>query len=73
MEDENRGKNLDLNQLARLARVGLADPHGLGLRDEGEGVLNGVHRIGLRRTFEGLVDRTRFAEGGERTGSGPGC
>ena len=53
MEDENRGKRLYLHLLARLARVGLVDPHGLGLRDEGECVLNGVHRIGLCGKFEG--------------------
>ena len=59
MKDENRWKRLDLHLLACLARVGLIDPHGLGLRDECECLLNGVHRIGLRKKFGGkLVTRT---------------
>jgi hypothetical protein len=33
MEDKNRWEHLNLHLLARLDRVGLADLHGLWLRD----------------------------------------
>jgi hypothetical protein len=49
MKDENGWKCLDLYLLVRLARVGLADLH--GLRDVCECVLNGMYRIGLREEF----------------------
>jgi hypothetical protein len=51
MEGENGWKRLDLHLLARPARAGLADLHGLELRDVCERVLNGVYRIGLREEF----------------------
>ena len=38
--------------LARIARVGWADLHGLGLRDKSECVLDGVYRIGLCRDLK---------------------
>jgi hypothetical protein len=54
MEDENGWKRIEkrlLARLAALARAGLADLHGMGLRDLCECVLNGVYRIGLRGGF----------------------
>ena len=52
MEDENRWKPLKEHLLARLARAGLVNFHGLGLRDMCECVLNVVYRIGLREKFK---------------------
>jgi hypothetical protein len=52
MENENRWKHLEKHLLARLARVGLANLHGLGLREVRECVLNGVYRIGLGEWVE---------------------
>ena len=45
MEDENGWKRLDLHLLARPARAGLANLHGLELREvcRSERVLNGVY------------------------------
>lgn len=45
MEDEYGWKSLDEHRdlLARLARAGWADLHGVGPRNEGERVLNGVY------------------------------
>jgi hypothetical protein len=51
MEDENGWQRLEKHLLARLSRAGLANLHRLGLRDVCEGVLNGVYRIGLGRTW----------------------
>jgi hypothetical protein len=51
MEDENGWKRLGKHTLAHLARAGLADLHGLGLRNVCERVFNGVYRIGLREDF----------------------
>jgi hypothetical protein len=47
MDDEDGWKRLEEHLLARLSRAGLADLHGLGLRDVCECVLDGVYRIGL--------------------------
>ena len=47
MEHENWWKRLQKHLLARLGRAGLADLHGLGLRDLCECVLNSMHRLGL--------------------------
>ena len=52
MEDEDGWQRLEKNLLARLARAGLADLHGLGPRDVCECVLNVVYRIGLREKFQ---------------------
>ena len=43
MEDENGWKRFNLHLLARPPRDGLADLHGLELRDVCECVLNGVY------------------------------
>ena len=53
MEDKNGWKRLEKHLLARLARPGLVDPHGPGLRDVYECILNGVYRIWLREWFGG--------------------
>ena len=52
MENENWGKRLEKNLLARLARAGLADLNGLGPRDARECFLNAVYRIGLPKRVE---------------------
>jgi hypothetical protein len=51
MEDENGWKRFEKRLLALLARAGLVDLYGSGLRDVCECVLNGVHRVGLREEF----------------------
>ena len=51
MEDKNGWKRLEKHLLARLARAGFIDLHGLGLRDVSECVLNSVYGIGLRKKF----------------------
>ena len=51
MKDENGWKRLEKHLSARLARAGLADLHGLVLRDVCQCVLNGVHRTGLRERY----------------------
>ena len=43
MEDKNRWKRFDLHLLTRLTRTGLADLHGLELRDVRECVFNSVY------------------------------
>ena len=63
MEDVNGRKCLEKHLPVRLARAGLVDMHGLGLRDLCEWVVNGVYRIGLGRGFEGTCAQV---EGGER-------
>jgi hypothetical protein len=75
MEDENRWKRLDLHLLACLARVVLTDPHGLGLGDECECLLNGVHRIGLRKLFGAMLVTRICLRKGEKgwRADGPGC
>jgi hypothetical protein len=52
MKDKNGWQRLEKHLLARIARVGWADLHGLGLRDECKCVLDGMHRIGLCEGFE---------------------
>jgi hypothetical protein len=51
MENKNGWELLEKHLLARLARAGSANLHGLGLRDVCERVLSSVYRIGLREGF----------------------
>ena len=48
MEDENRWQHLEKHLLAHLTRAGLADLHGLRLREVRKCVLDGVYRIRLQ-------------------------
>ena len=52
MKDKNGWQRLEKHLLARIARVGWANLHGLGLREVRECVLNGVYRIGLGEWVE---------------------
>jgi hypothetical protein len=67
MEDKNGWKRLEEHLLARLARAGWADLHGLGPRDACERVLNGVYRIGLSERFGGGKSRWKGRKEGKRT------
>jgi hypothetical protein len=50
VEDKNGWQRLKKHLLARLARAGVADLHGLSLRDVRQCILNSVYRIRLRKT-----------------------
>ena len=67
MEDKDGWECLEKHLLARLARAGMADLHGLGPRDECECVLNVAYRIGLREEFKGLSSEYAWEEGETQT------
>ena len=74
MENKYGWQRLEKHLLARIARVGWADLHGLGLRDECECVLDGVYRIGLCEGFEGQSPgHMRGGGAGERRRNVPEC
>ena len=62
MKDVNGRKCLE-HLPVRLARAGLVDMHGMGLRDLCEWVVNGVYGIGLAEGLKGHVHRWKGEKG----------